>query len=76
MYLYSKWEDSDSDSFSLRKGRLLVCLSKVREDKEGARPRSQADMFINPDVTVMKAKGTFIHFDHLIEAESKLSIWL
>ena len=32
----------------------------------------QRHMFINTKVTVMKAKGTFIHLGHHIATESKL----
>ena len=32
---------------------------QAREDTEGVMPRSEADMFINSNVTVIKAEGTF-----------------
>ena len=53
-----------------------MCLSKAREDTERVRPRSEADMFIHSNVTVMKAKGTFGHLAYHIETENRLSIWL
>ena len=55
-----------------------MCLSRAREDTEGVRLRSEADMFINSNVTVIKAKakGTFSHLAYHIETESRLSIWL
>ena len=61
---------------TIQNGKLLVCLSRAKEDTEGARPRLKTGMFIKSNVTVMKAKGTLIHLDHHIETESKLSIWL
>ena len=36
-----------------------MCLSRAREDTEGVGPRSEADMFINSNVTVIKVEGTF-----------------
>ena len=36
-----------------------VCLSRAREDTKRVRLRSEAVMYINTNVTVMKAKGTF-----------------
>ena len=53
-----------------------MCLSRAREDTEGVRPKSEADMFLNSNVTVIKAKGTFSHLAYHIETENKLSIWL
>ena len=53
-----------------------MCLSRARENTEGVRPRSEADMFINSNVTVIKAKGTFSHLAYHTETENRLPIWL
>ena len=53
-----------------------MCLSRTRKNTEGVRPRSEADMFINSNVTVIKAEGTFSHLQYHIETEIRLSIWL
>ena len=57
IYLESEPNSSISSApYPLQSG---MCLSRAREDTERVRPRSEADMFINSNVTVIKAEGTF-----------------
>ena len=37
-----------------------LCLARAREDTERVRPRSEADMFIHSNVTVMKQKALLV----------------